>query len=124
MCSRLMPSRRIIWRWASARSPLAMLSTHARHSSGLATGNTVTAKDSMSAPPSEARLGVRFSHADRAVSIRSSAAAFVWGLSVRDHVIPVFTRVNGRLMARQLFLNWPGAHPGRHELGGQPTVRL
>src|SRR5262249_45895449 len=51
MCSRLMPSRRIIWRWASARSPLAMLSIHARHSSGLATGKTVTAKVSMSAPP-------------------------------------------------------------------------
>src|SRR5262249_24326105 len=57
MCSRLMPSRRIIVRWASARSPLAMLSTHARHSSGFATGKTVTAKVSVSAPPSEAQPG-------------------------------------------------------------------
>ena len=62
-----------------AQPPLAMLSTHARHSSGFATGNTVTAKVSMFAPPSEARPGVRFSPADRAVSIRSSAAASLWG---------------------------------------------
>ena len=58
----------------SARSPLAMLSTHARHSSGFATGNTVTAKVSMSAPPSEARPGVKLSHADHALSIGSDTA--------------------------------------------------
>ena len=50
-------SRRIICRWASARSPLAMLSTQARHSSGFATGNTVTAKVSMSAPPRSTTKG-------------------------------------------------------------------
>jgi hypothetical protein len=43
-CSRLTPSRRRNCRRASARSPLSTLSIHARHSSGLAIGKTVTAK--------------------------------------------------------------------------------